>query len=60
MSCLNFSRTLGERLPGKDLVFLFSLGLGGIVGYRLPGANSWISLLLSVILQLSLDLSSNG
>ncbi|SVB01670.1 uncharacterized protein METZ01_LOCUS154524 [marine metagenome] len=57
---MNFSRTLGERLPGKDLVFLFSLGLGGIVGYRLPGANSWISLLLSVILQLSLDLSSNG
>ena len=42
------------------LSFLFSLGLDGIVGYRLPVANSWISLLLSVILQLSLDLSSNG
>jgi len=39
---------------------LFSLGPGGIVGYRLPVANSWIFLLLSVILQLSLDLSSNG
>ena len=40
--------------------FSFSLGLGGIAGYSLGTANSWISLLLSVLLQLSLDLSSNG
>ena len=30
------------------------------MGYRLATANSWITLLLSVLLQLSLDLSSNG
>ena len=41
-------------------LFSFSLGLGGVAGYRLVSANSWISLLLSVLLQLSLDLSSNG
>ena len=59
MSCLIFSLTPASVCPARGW-FLFSLGLGGIVGYRLPVANSWISLLLSVVLQLSLDLSSNG
>ena len=50
----------GESAPGQARVVYFCLAKAGLRVTILPVAGSWICLLLPVILQLSLDLSSNG